>query len=566
MQLLCVLLLAWARARAPVAITDGPMADRSRPAALEKVGVSQVSMHHAEKADGGATGVVIPNVNANHRVDYALTTVGSSSQQHLPRHARGRVRSHGTNVTNRMPAGVTAMSARNCSMVPRSFHGVCGTNKTTDVPLRPSSAECVPYDRTVASLAMCALRCVACGGCRFATFSQAARDCSLYETCDIRQMRRALDYRTLDTAGVVASVFERSPWATPHAPSKPQKEGGKAHTVLTCNRNASVGSAPEAIVAALGIDAAQLHDTPGLQEWHDQCNEPQIRWLAAHNTSIAELAQRLPPWRREPSTRSAIAAALFSRVTSCFGLSTIAEHMLAQPHLCGHLSRGAGRYKQARFTQPAVMRAATASLLLSYEFLRIVPPFPSLSALYRVEDAGDGWGLWFEESSRCLSPGEAAPAAFPYDLRHCKSRLLVPGQVLTLTVMQTFSAHISIWNWWNPQRLRWKVLPPCGNEFVQGAMPIKPDINDWAWGEWDGYPPGSYAAESYSPKMVDSEAMLLPGSQLEVEEITQDHYGTTVYARQRPCVRVRPEAAAARVHCVPSTRVVVTGRRHAHAA
>ena len=404
--------------------------------------------------------------------------------------------------------------ARNCSMVPRSFHGVCGTNKTTDVPLRPSSAECVPYDRTVASLAMCALRCVACGGCRFATFSQAARDCSLYEACDIWQMRKALDYRTLDTAGVVASVFESPPWATPHALSNRERNGGRVPEVirartqgrlalLTCNRNASVGSAPEAIVAALGIDAARLHDTPGLQEWHDQCNKPQIRWLAAHNTSIAELAQRLPPWRGESSTRSAIAAALFSRVTSCFGLSTIAEHMLAQPHLCGHLRR----HKQATFTQPAVMRAATASLLLSYEFLRIVPPFPSVGALYRVEDAADGWGLWFEESSGCLSPREAAPDAFPYDLRHCKSRLLVPGQVLTLTVMQTFSAQISIWNWWNPQRLRWKVLPPCGNEFVQGAMPIKPDINDWAWGEWDGYPPGSYAAESYSPKMVDSEAL-----------------------------------------------------------
>ena len=58
MQLLCVLLLAWARGPAPKAVTDGPMADRSRPAALEKVGVqSQVSMHHAEKADGVATGV-----------------------------------------------------------------------------------------------------------------------------------------------------------------------------------------------------------------------------------------------------------------------------------------------------------------------------------------------------------------------------------------------------------------------------------------------------------------------------------------------------------------------------
>ena len=53
MQLLCVLLLARARARAPIAVTDDPMADRSRPAALEKMGVQNgVSSHDAEKADG----------------------------------------------------------------------------------------------------------------------------------------------------------------------------------------------------------------------------------------------------------------------------------------------------------------------------------------------------------------------------------------------------------------------------------------------------------------------------------------------------------------------------------
>ena len=53
MQLLCVLLLARARARAPIAVTDGLMADRSQPAALLKVGVQNgVSSHDAEKTDG----------------------------------------------------------------------------------------------------------------------------------------------------------------------------------------------------------------------------------------------------------------------------------------------------------------------------------------------------------------------------------------------------------------------------------------------------------------------------------------------------------------------------------
>ena len=63
MQLLHVLLFA--RARAPIAVTGGPMADRSRPAALEKVGVQNgVSLHDAEKVDGVATGVAIPNGSA----------------------------------------------------------------------------------------------------------------------------------------------------------------------------------------------------------------------------------------------------------------------------------------------------------------------------------------------------------------------------------------------------------------------------------------------------------------------------------------------------------------------
>ena len=65
MQLLYILLFAWARhrAQAPIAVTDGPMADRSRPAALEKVGVQNgVSLHDAEKVDGVvATSVAIPN-------------------------------------------------------------------------------------------------------------------------------------------------------------------------------------------------------------------------------------------------------------------------------------------------------------------------------------------------------------------------------------------------------------------------------------------------------------------------------------------------------------------------
>jgi hypothetical protein len=48
MKLLWLLLLAQAHARAPIAVSDGPMADRPQPAALQKVGVQHgVSVHAA---------------------------------------------------------------------------------------------------------------------------------------------------------------------------------------------------------------------------------------------------------------------------------------------------------------------------------------------------------------------------------------------------------------------------------------------------------------------------------------------------------------------------------------
>ena len=63
MQLLCVLLLSWARAWAAVEVTDGLMADRSRPAALEKMGI-QSGGHSEHQAVVNEVGESLPTLGA----------------------------------------------------------------------------------------------------------------------------------------------------------------------------------------------------------------------------------------------------------------------------------------------------------------------------------------------------------------------------------------------------------------------------------------------------------------------------------------------------------------------
>ena len=90
MQLLCVLLLAWARAPAPIAVTDGPMADRSRSAALEKVGKAKsaanlaVAQRLKEHAALYQAHQVEPPIQKMH-VPFRLLLASAVSQRHLGR-------------------------------------------------------------------------------------------------------------------------------------------------------------------------------------------------------------------------------------------------------------------------------------------------------------------------------------------------------------------------------------------------------------------------------------------------------------------------------------------------
>ena len=134
MQPLCVLLLAWARrrARAPIPVIDGPMADRSRPAALEKVAVTALN------ADAWLASA-LPGF-------CGLTEEGSEGTCNLGE--RG------------------------------SFGG-------TRLNLLLGSG-----NRTQAALA-CLQRCARCKRCRFVSLKMGRHpDCSWYSSCDLKRLVR----------------------------------------------------------------------------------------------------------------------------------------------------------------------------------------------------------------------------------------------------------------------------------------------------------------------------------------------------------------------------------------
>ena len=185
MQLLCVLLLAWARARAPIPVTDGPMADRSRPAALEKVGVqSQVSMHHAEKADGVATGVA-----RSASADVMPAPYTNITHQH---HAHRRGEKPPSSPENRFTTANRAETRREREYLP----GYCG-NDLNDRHVNSSGAFCQstfrkwyrdgagqPWHNSHPTMQECVERCAACAECRYASYALQLKDCSLYAACD----------------------------------------------------------------------------------------------------------------------------------------------------------------------------------------------------------------------------------------------------------------------------------------------------------------------------------------------------------------------------------------------
>ena len=94
----------------------------------------------------------------------------------------------------------------------RVFEGYCGKT-STDRHVKSDDEACKSFFQTrlaPKSLADCALRCLKCGGCRYATFSHKMRDCSLYEECDVGHLAQGHGYQTRDVQGLTESTLART--------------------------------------------------------------------------------------------------------------------------------------------------------------------------------------------------------------------------------------------------------------------------------------------------------------------------------------------------------------------
>ena len=75
--------------------------------------------------------------------------------------------------------------------------GRCGTNPNVDTETSLCGRAGFGALRSgVITLGSCALQCLACHDCRFATFSRRADDCSLYESCDVSHLAQGFGYET----------------------------------------------------------------------------------------------------------------------------------------------------------------------------------------------------------------------------------------------------------------------------------------------------------------------------------------------------------------------------------
>jgi hypothetical protein len=82
--------------------------------------------------------------------------------------------------------------------------GYCG-KRHDDVPVRG----CKQFLRGVPTLRDCALQCLKCNGCRYATFSARMDDCSLYARCDLDQLAHGHGYWSVE-ASFASSLLNSS--------------------------------------------------------------------------------------------------------------------------------------------------------------------------------------------------------------------------------------------------------------------------------------------------------------------------------------------------------------------
>jgi hypothetical protein len=88
----------------------------------------------------------------------------------------------------------------------RVLTGLCGKSSADKTGCAKESGfgAAARGDRT---MRQCALRCLACEGCAYATFSARQSDCSLYRTCDATELFVHGNYRTAHVTGTTEDTW-----------------------------------------------------------------------------------------------------------------------------------------------------------------------------------------------------------------------------------------------------------------------------------------------------------------------------------------------------------------------
>lgn len=84
--------------------------------------------------------------------------------------------------------------------------GLCGKS-STDKPVCEEESGFGASTRGDHTMSQCALRCLACERCAYATFSAQLSDCSLYRTCNATRLFAYRDYQTAHVAGTTEATW-----------------------------------------------------------------------------------------------------------------------------------------------------------------------------------------------------------------------------------------------------------------------------------------------------------------------------------------------------------------------
>lgn len=275
------------------------------------------------------------------------------------------------------------------------------------------------------------------------------------------------------------------------------------------------------------------------------------RWIALRrDMTFAWVGGRLPGLETAPPLLAELVARSLDYRMGPYDCLLKAENSLSVPHLI-----------QLKPQNPVCLSVV---VLLEY-WKRVAPAASNLTALYRVEDRPHGWALqWREGELNC--PGKRLNR---FDLNRCKKKIMRVGMTLTVNSTITFAGDRNrgsfvdsvtkelspngipwIWTWRNPENyynLRYRVLPPKTRSQIINAVPMHFNTMriqhafektrtgaSWLRNRREfGFDTDSFNISTYTPRLDYNEIVLLPGSQLIIEQLEVTGSLITVTLRQR---------------------------------